>query len=74
MGEKQTNLVLGGITNQPLSVSETNIRGSGTVTLVVGDNLHAVCNANGCSRLDTDPHCFYLNVPDAKKAATGEQR
>lgn len=33
------NLVLGGITDQTLGVGETDERGSGSVTLVVGDNV-----------------------------------
>jgi len=35
-------LVLGSITDKTLSISEGNIRGSGTVTLLVGDDLNTI--------------------------------
>mmetsp|Transcript_111395 Transcript_111395/g.156381 ORF Transcript_111395/g.156381 Transcript_111395/m.156381 type:complete len:480 (+) Transcript_111395:731-2170(+) len=37
-----SDLILGGITDQSLGVSETNVRGSGSVTLIVGDNFDSV--------------------------------
>lgn len=42
MGLNSPHLVLGSIANQTLSVSERHIGGSGTVALIVGDNLHTV--------------------------------
>ena len=36
------DLILGGITNQTLRVGESDIRGGGTVTLVVGNDLNAI--------------------------------
>jgi hypothetical protein len=36
------NLVLGSVTDEALSIVECNIRGGGTVTLVVGNDLHAI--------------------------------
>lgn len=38
----QSGLVLGGITDQAFGVGESNIRGSGTVTLVVGNDFNTV--------------------------------
>ena len=53
------DLVLGGITNETLSVGETDERGSGAVTLVVGDDLNAVITEDthtgvGGSQVDSD--------------------
>mmetsp|Transcript_89975 Transcript_89975/g.176154 ORF Transcript_89975/g.176154 Transcript_89975/m.176154 type:complete len:251 (-) Transcript_89975:41-793(-) len=62
VGSIHSNLVLGGITNQTLSVVESNVRGGGSVTLIVGNNLHTIVlphtharvggtkiNTDGCS-------------------------
>jgi len=53
------DLVLGGVTNQALSVGEGDERGCGAVALVVGDNLNAVIAENTHARVrgtqvDTD--------------------
>lgn len=43
------DLVLGGITDQTLGVGETDERGSGSVTLVVGDNVASGGKVRSCS-------------------------
>lgn len=53
------DLVLGGVTDEALGVGEGNERGSGAVTLVVGDNLNAVIAVDtharvGGTKIDTD--------------------
>lgn len=37
-----SNLIFGGVSNQTFGVAEGNIRGCGTVTLIVGDDLNAI--------------------------------
>lgn len=55
-------LVLGGVTNQALLISEGDIRRSDTVSLVVGDDfnlsvLHHTDTRVSCSEIDTDDYC-----------------
>lgn len=54
-----SNLILGSITNQTLAVSESDVRGSGTIALVVGDNLHTIIlpdanTAVGCTQINSN--------------------
>ena len=53
------DLVLGGIANEALGVGESHIRRRSSVSLVVGDNFHAVVLPNsdarvGCAEIDSD--------------------
>jgi hypothetical protein len=61
VGGVHGDLVLGSITDQTLRVSETDIRGGGAVSLIVGDDLHAIVlpdtNAGvGSSEIDLGRH------------------
>jgi hypothetical protein len=47
------DLVLGGITNKTLRVSETNIRGGGTVTLIVGNDFDTIVLPDTNTRVAT---------------------
>ena len=52
-------LVLSSISNQSLGVGETNIAGSGTVSLVIGDDFNLAMLEHshtgiGCSKVDTN--------------------
>ena len=58
------DLILGGITNQTLGISESDIRGGGTVTLVVGNDLHSsilpVPNTRvGGTQINTNDWAFF---------------
>mmetsp|Transcript_61485 Transcript_61485/g.70505 ORF Transcript_61485/g.70505 Transcript_61485/m.70505 type:complete len:335 (-) Transcript_61485:480-1484(-) len=59
------NLILGGVTNKTLGFGESNIRGSGSVSLIVGNDfnlivLHHSDARVGCSQIDSNSgHCFY---------------
>jgi len=67
VGRVHGYLVLGGITDQPLAVVESNVRGGGSVTLVVGDDfdftmLEDTYARVGGSEIDTDGGHFYLYI------------
>jgi hypothetical protein len=53
------NLVLSGITDKTFVFSETNVRGSGSVTLIVGDDFNSIVDPDtdagvGGTEIDTD--------------------
>jgi hypothetical protein len=54
-----SNLILSGITDKSFSISETNVRWGGSVTLIVGDDFNSVVDPNsdagvGCSEINTN--------------------
>ena len=57
------HLVLGGITNEPLSIGEGNIGRSGSIALIVGNDLHAIMLPHphtGIGRAEVDPNCWAI--------------
>ena len=60
-------LILGSLTNQTLIVGERNVRGSDTVTLIVGDDLNAAVLVDtdtgvGGTKIDTDSRDFFRHL------------
>ncbi|GBE60908.1 NAD-specific glutamate dehydrogenase [Babesia ovata] len=60
-------LVLGGVTNQTLSVGEGDVGGGGPVTLVIGDDLHVVVLVDtntgvGGTQIDTNSRSRHFDL------------